>query len=201
MVTSCKSNSQENLFIYHVSNSMLPTIGHQTIYYHTANAYNKGDIILFKNNNEKYISGNSEMIMCKRVIAIENDTIKFEFYKYETRQLSNLTYINAYYNLYLNNELLEESYTMETGNYLQLSVETDTGLLVSNEEYKFIKLVYETLKTTQQEGYLRLGNISYTVLNNHSFVMGDNRNHSTDSGYYGEIDNNDIIGVVEIPQT
>lgn len=181
--------------------SMYPTINYSAgedddrsktdlVYYREKESYNRGDIVIFSNLSEQYVQNNSSSkpvsYLIKRVIACPGDTITFYltdnsndsfgiyYYSFEltdangTKIEVNETYINEPMCIYKHS-------TTAQGKFSEVSeVFFDTSLPLSERR------------------------VSLKISDGCYFVMGDNRNNSSDSRYFGEINQNDICGNVRL---
>ena len=162
--------------------SMLPTINSSAyndkdtdhidyVFILKTNNYKRKDIVVVK---EGKTTSNSRII--KRIIAVPGDTIAFRktgFYP-ASNKIS--------YDIYLNGKRLKEDYIFEQSLYLY----TSAGM-----GYDFYLGLIDALDTSDGDGN---GFFSVTLKKDQFFVMGDNRNNSTDSRYFGPITKDEIIG-------
>jgi len=125
----------------------------------------RGDIIIFKSkNNKNYI---------KRVIGISDDKI------YYTKK-----------KLYINDKLIKNKYKCKKINFNKNNIIIETHL---KKEYLNPKKEYYI------QVYNNLNNPKYTYSNikvpeNAYFVLGDNRDNSEDSRFWGFVEEKNIIG-------
>lgn len=154
------------------------TINTDTVYYQpvTRNEINYKDIIII---NASYSTDNHSII--KRVIGLPGQTISFATSGNVYTGNNGKLYIK--YNVYINDELLIEDYIKEDMEFL-------IGYGTDIEAYSFYNELAK--KLTMGETF------SYTLSEDEYFVMGDNRNNSTDSRYFGPIEYKNIIGKVKI---
>lgn len=179
-----------------VGESMLPNINKKTtsatdtshcdvVYYRKKESYNHGDIIIISNETSHYID-NSKLnepveFLIKRVIACPGDTITFH-----------LDYSDG--NKYYYKIIVKD----KNGNEIELN----------EDSYIYEKMVIYKITSDFSEYSGQMKNIanaicdgndySIKISDNCYFAMGDNRNNSTDSRYFGEININDICGNVRI---
>ena len=164
-----------------------------TVYYRAKNNYNVGDIVIVDATN--YLTDESRTII-KRVIATAGQIITFKITTIETAKYGPLEYIKAYYTLLIDGNKISESYINDQTCYLNFSVDYNNGNYKDNNDYKLIVELYNALKTSP--GYMSTGEYSYTVPENHLFICGDNRNNSTDSRYFGAVNQCDVLGNVRL---
>jgi len=129
------------------------------------NTPERGDIVVFKSKNKKnYI---------KRVIGISGDKIN---------------YINK--KIYLNGKIIKNKYKAKkfkiNNNNIFIELNYRKEFLNPKKEYYI-----EIYKNVNENNYL-FSNI--IVPDNSFFVLGDNRDNSEDSRYWGFVNQNDIIG-------
>lgn len=113
-------------------------------------------------------SSNDKLI--KRIIATPGQTITFKKVKEDAK---------IYYEIYINGTKLEEDYILEQNQYLSNVTTT----------------IYPSYNELVSALHLR-GEYSLTLGDNQFYVMGDNRNNSTDSRYFGAVDKSEILGKV-----
>ena len=187
-----------------VGQSMLPTINASTIsnsdkthndmvYYREKESYTYGDVVIISNESEHYITNtttNSVEFLIKRVIACPGDTITFFFTEKDEQ---NHLY---YYDIVVKNSkgevvnLDEESYIKES-----MYIYCDpTKQIIFNDFFVNIGPFIINDHATDPE----LRKATITISPNCYFVMGDNRNNSSDSRSFGEVMIEDICGSVRI---
>ena len=127
----------------------------------------------------------------KRVIACPGETITFHCTVSEDNEREDFIYNFRLYDRDGNEKAIDQSYLTELMLfYYPLDPKNDSNYRF-NETYfpKYIEFI-NALKSGENHEY------SITIPENQYFVMGDNRNKSTDSRYFGLIDQNDITGKV-----
>ncbi len=188
-----------------VGQSMLPTINASTtsntdtehtdmVYFRAKEDYTYGDVVIISNETENYIhnTGNSGKVefLIKRVIACPGDTITFF--------LTDVDYVHHfyYYDIEVKNskgqviDLNEENYIYEP-----MYIINDNPLSIPTYKNFFDKIAPNILNNS-----LGIDNrkSTITISKDCYFVMGDNRNNSSDSRFFGEIKKSDICGSVRI---
>ena len=168
------------------------------VYYSKENLYSTNEIVIIENTNNKYVPDNEVTSVIKRVIATPNQTVRF----YLTRQeliTSESSILHTNYRCYYNIEVFDENGKNINLNQYYLDAEmyftTQQLIYYSNENYTNYQLfaeIFSTVLSSENNEYL------YTVSENCYFVMGDNRNNSTDSRFFGEVSYDDISGSVKL---
>ena len=141
-----------------------------------------GNIVII---NGSYTLTNHALI--KRIIALPGQTITFETYGeivkvyHDIYHLEWTDYIK--YSVKVNNETLIE-------NYLQ----DDVMLLEKNAQINGYPFYNAFSSALSAKNLTEEGSFSYTLKDDEYFVMGDNRNNSVDSRYFGPVKKTDISG-------
>ena len=168
-----------------------------TVYYLSVDPYSlkSGDVIIINGN---YTSTNHALI--KRYIAGPGDTISFKQTDGTVYTYSGTEIFFFYYDVYLNSELLDElsgnlgykikeqmlQHVIAQPHFLgDVTYAPDSS---SDEYYSFYNAFAECLTND--------GEFTYTLSDDECFVMGDNRNNSADSRYFGPVKLTDITGKV-----
>lgn len=106
----------------------------------------------------------------KRVIGLPGDTVRYEDK-----------------NLYINGELIDKEYVED------ISVDTSIGLLPGKLYNETINGVEHLTQHIDAVGRRR-ARTTWVVPNGHYFMMGDNRDNSSDSREWGPVPEKDIVG-------
>ena len=195
--------------IYIVGKSMQPTINTKStgrydtthcdlVYYKKEKEYFYGDIIVA--NCSDYLTEESGPII-KRIIATEGDILTFNVtvtpYKFNVGEEDEYHIYDCFYTIEKNGEPLIEDYINEELCSVQLYTDKD-GNPTNHKDYTFLNYMHSKLYTDNLLQYLQDGAVTYTVPENSVFICGDNRNHSTDSRYFGAVKISNIRGKVAL---
>lgn len=187
-----------------VGQSMLPTINAQTtsnddtthtdmVYYREKDSYTYGDVVIVSNEEGHYIDNSNRAtpvnFLIKRVVACPGDTITFYF---TSKDASKHLY---YYDIVVKNssgkvvDLNEEAYIKEP---MYLFFDPLNPISYNNFYKNFAPYIVNDLLPESER------KASITISEDCYFVMGDNRNNSSDSRAFGEVMFDDICGNVRI---
>lgn len=187
-----------------VGQSMLPTINAETtsnsdtthtdmVYYREKESYDHGDIVIISNEESHYIDNsdrnNPVNFLIKRVIACPGDTVTFYFTGKDTSKH------HYFYDIIVKDssgkivELNEKSYIKEQ---MYLFFDPLNPIIYNNFYKNFAPyIVNDFLPESERKATITVSEDCY-------FVMGDNRNNSSDSRAFGEVHFDDICGNVRI---
>ena len=201
------------------SESMMPNINVGTILYvnkvpslsqlfSNANAgYNdlqRGDVVVFKYPN------NHNILFVKRLIGLPNDVIevkdqavylngvelKHEFVRHDKQIIRhNANNLINETNVY-SETLPSDGYYMGSKQYL-VAINTDEQVVNNKNPLKFPILENDIFNALDDCQVKAINHIICKIPNDKYFMMGDNRNFSADSRFWGLVDKSEIVGVVK----
>lgn len=158
------------------SGSMVPTLlpGDYILVNKYEEAIERGDIIVFEDKLQ-------ETLYVKRVIALPGDSIHFKDEK-----------------LYIN-ELLLSQEPIQIPNPDDGVQKMSAGPYPHWDKYdfyreSFLDMSYSIAFDRRVKQHKKLAQVNVTIPEGQYFIMGDNRNHSNDSRYFGAIKKEQIIG-------
>ena len=162
------------------------------VYYKSKEYYLHDEIVIISNTDYKYISKTEKQdvkSMIKRIIACPGDTVTF----YLTHQEPELLPKKYYYDIIVKDSTgktveLDDSYLTEEMYYDAISMVTYINGYANFEQ------IFQNIQDINLPDDER--KYSFTVPENSYFVMGDNRNVSEDSRFFGCVNINDISGSV-----
>lgn len=187
-----------------IGTSMQPTINQSVlsesdenhcdvVYYAKEKTYNNGDIVIVANPNNKYVNDSKVSHVIKRVIATPGQKIRFFQTRFEDLG-PNKDDKRFYYSFTVLDEKgidveIDESFLTEemffTATQIEVYSSVDTSFY-----FPFFKEIFD--KVAYGEVF------EYTIPNETYFIMGDNRNNSEDSRFFGVVDYEDISGSVKL---
>lgn len=159
------------------------------VYINKDKRYQNDDIIIVNNNGyvKQTSSQDETSSLIKRVVATEFQTIVFSRNSYSSNE-SFIIYSVRVFDFNGNYIELDNSY-LDNG-----EMQVYKFLISETSEIKNVyPLFYEIFHTLDTDG-----TYSYTVPKDHYFVMGDNRNNSIDSRFFGAVKYSDIDGEVKL---
>lgn len=182
-----------------------PFTGSIIIKYHTAK---RGDIIVFQNPH------NLHQNFVKRIIGLPGDKITYDpmnkiitiYANYGTMQNNKKIFFKQYAFEKYNNNILENQKMKST--ILDVSKLNNHGNILNYncmiykeniDHYKYHILISHANKSIKKEYFLqkKQPRTTWIVPSKHYFVLGDNRDNSYDSRYWGFVSENKIIGKVD----
>ena len=167
------------------------------VYYNKDKAYQNDDIVIVSNLEQNYIKdkNNDVQYFIKRVIACPGQTVTFFLTDKKHEKLEYGLYADVYYY-----DIIVKDSNGKTINIDDSFLKTD--MRFSRYDYeankhrpefeKIFKNIFDdTLPDNERKSTI-------TVKENTYFVMGDNRNTSEDSRYFGAVSYEDISGEVKL---
>ena len=202
------------------SESMMPNINVGTILYvsktpslsklfsetntgYSNNDLQRGDVVVFKYPN------NHNILFVKRLIGLPDDIIevkdqtiylngvelKHEFVRHDKQMIHhNANNLVNETNIY-SETLPSDGYYMGSKQYL-VAINTDEQVVKNQHPLRFPMLEDGIFNATDYCQVKNMNHIICKIPNDKYFMMGDNRNFSADSRFWGLVDKSEIVGVV-----
>ncbi len=161
------------------------------VYYSQEKRYKNNDIVIVENKDNKYITEQDVDFLIKRVIACPNQTLRFFIIDNPTSVAST---DRLYYDIMVLDETgkdigLDQSY-LDQHMYFSISMLEIFGDSSSRSYFPYYYQLFTELKNK--------GSADRKLGENEYFVMGDNRNGSEDSRYFGAVTYDTISGSVKL---
>ena len=152
------------------------------VYYKQDKNYQNNDMVIISNKNQNYVDDKDVRYLIKRVIACPGQTLKvYVTSKDGTKYYYDIMVTNGKDNIDIN---ASDPYIKED------MVFTYTEVISLGSMFEMYKTIFSSLVAT--------GTFEMQIPNSSYFVMGDNRNNSEDSRYFGVVAYEDISGSVKI---
>ena len=141
-----------------------------------------------------------------KLVNVDGDSMNMTLYNTDKLIVSDLFYtpengdIVVLYSQILKKHIVKRVIATE-GQTVEIDYNNQTltvdGIKIDESDYLKEKIMYDDRKNFLQAHYnVQTGTYQYTVPKGCLFVLGDNRNHSTDSRELGFVSTDDIIGKV-----
>ena len=166
------------------------------VYYNKDKSYQHGDVVIVSNLEKQYINDNKVDYVIKRVIACPGDSITFFLTDVKYEALPYGLYGNVYYYDFIVKDANGNVKTIDDS-FLEEQMHFDIY------EYQAYKDTYPTFaqifsKLFNDDLELEDRKETITIEENQYFVMGDNRNNSDDSRFFGPVKYSDISGEMKL---
>ncbi len=168
-------------------------------YFNKDSVYHLNDVVIVTNKNHKYVADDNTEFVIKRVVACPGDSITFflEDVKYELLSFGIMGFV-YYYDIIVkdpngNTRQLDDSFVTEAMCFNEYEYLTFVEYYPKFEEV-FFNLKDKSLGTDD----LTARKTTITLEKDTYFVMGDNRNNSVDSRFFGAVPAEDIAGEVKL---
>lgn len=165
------------------------------VYYNKDKTYQTGDVVIVSNLDKQYINDDDVDYLIKRVIACPGDSITFFLTDVKFEALPFGLYGNVYYYDIIvkdsngNTKNVDDSFLSEPMCFNRYEFEAYKDYIAFSQI--FSKLFDDNLEIEDRK-------TTIIVEDNKYFVMGDNRNHSEDSRFFGSVKYGDISGEMKL---